>query len=86
MKNNNFDNYNNYLNIYAVYDSVADVFLQPYYMHDDKPAIRVFRDLQSDPESQLSKHPDDYELFVIGTYNYVTGVIFGTDPLRITNV
>jgi len=51
-------------------DSAADVYGVPMFMSSKGQAIRSFSDEVNrvDASNQLNKHPEDFELFYIGTY------------------
>lgn len=54
--------------IYAVRDVVAGSIIGMLQMFPhDAPAIRFFGDVLSMPDSQLGKHPADYELIELGS-------------------
>lgn len=62
------------LNIYVVYDRTADqlggVMLQAL----DAPAERAFMDAILDDKTNMSRHPDDYELLCIGSIQHDNSV------------
>lgn len=43
-------------------------------------AIRVFKDILSDPNTPEGKHPDDYDLYLLGTFDDSTGAITPQTP------
>lgn len=54
-------------NIYAVRDKVANAIVGTLWLLGaDAPAIRIFTDIASDPQSMLAKHPGDFELLCLG--------------------
>ena len=55
--------------IFAIYDSKAESFTNPVYLNSTGLAVRTFSDSVQDPESQFAKHPADYTLFELGTYD-----------------
>lgn len=57
------------LHILTVRDIVADVFGQPFYALSIGGAVRGFADAINGQDANLSKHPADYELFRLGTYD-----------------
>lgn len=56
------------LQIFSVYDAKAEAYLTPFFLHNEKLAIRVFTDCVNDPEHPWGKHPEDYILFHIGCF------------------
>lgn len=57
------------LNIFSIYDSKAEAYMQPFFMKTKGEAVRAFSDLVRDPQSMVSKHPEDYVLFEIGSFD-----------------
>lgn len=65
--------------VYAVYDSKVETYLPPFCQMTNAAAIREFSDRANTPNHQWQKHPEDYSLFCIGSFDDQTGVI---DPLQ----
>ncbi len=55
--------------IFTIYDSKAEAFLPPFFMHQKGMAIRAFTDSVNNEQSQISLHPADYNLFHIGEFD-----------------
>lgn len=55
--------------IFSIYDSKAENFNLPVYLQSSGLAIRTFSDSVQDPNSPFAKHPADYTLFELGTYD-----------------
>lgn len=57
--------------ILSVRDRTADAFGQPFYTASRGGAIRSFADEVNrlDPQNMLSKHPEDFDLFELGTFD-----------------
>lgn len=71
------------LKAYAIYDTAANAFLQPFYMQNDGMAIRGFSDaINGNPESQIYQHPDHYSLYYVGEWNDTSGYLTPHDPPR----
>lgn len=66
-------------NMYAIFDTKADMYNQPFMFTTNGQAIRAFSDLACDTNSFISKHPDDYRLYRIGTFDDATGLL---EPCR----
>lgn len=62
-------------NIYSVYDSKAEAYSLPFYMQHEAQAIRTFHDWANNPETPYYKHPEDFTLFHLGTYDEITATI-----------
>lgn len=53
--------------IYAIYDNVAKAIVGMLTMHKhEASAIRMYADIASMPDSQLNKHPQDFDLVRLG--------------------
>ena len=67
--------------------SVKDVkvgFLTPFEAINDGDAMRIFEEALKSPQSILSKHPKDMELWYVGTFDKTTGEYKETDKKYIT--
>lgn len=60
---------------FSVYDNKAMMFNAPFFMPHVGMAIRALTDLVNDPSTSISRHPADYTLIEIGTYDDETGVL-----------
>lgn len=61
------------VNMYAVYDKVAEIFMPAFSCENHAKAIQGFADATNDPRGVIIKHPSEYELYFLGTYNQRTG-------------
>jgi len=59
--------------VFAVYDSKAKYFRNPFIMRTKGEAIRAFTDIANDDASEISKHAEDFTLFHLGTFNEEKG-------------
>lgn len=61
----------------SVRDRVADTFGPPQFLPQVGVAIRMFRDEvnRAAPDNMLYKHPEDFDLFQLGTYEDSTGMV-----------
>lgn len=73
------------LNVYAVYDAKMQLFGIPFFQAKDNVAIRDFGDAVNDksPNNMWNKHPEDYSLFRIGTYENENGILLSELPLSL---
>ena len=55
--------------VFSIYDSKAQAYFPPFCLHNPQMAIRQFSDMVIDPESRISKHPEDYTLFQLGEWD-----------------
>lgn len=63
------------LHILAIRDRQLDAFISPFPMQSLGQGIRGFRDEVNNPQSDLHKHPEDYELYHIADFDQNTGTI-----------
>lgn len=75
MKLFNRENNNPTKLIYSVYDSKIKAYGQIFLQMSEGEALRSFTDIVNDPQSIFNKHPEDYTLFEIGTWDYTEGKI-----------
>jgi hypothetical protein len=68
------------LQLYAIYDTIADVFNKPFTAHNDADAIRAFT--QSFEQGNKA-NKEDYVLYSIGEYNDGNGEIKPNVPVKI---
>lgn len=61
--------------IFSVYDKKAAVFSTPFVSHGNATATRDFRSALNDPNSQICKFSDDYDLYLVGTWDEDSGSI-----------
>lgn len=59
--------------IYTIYDAKAKIFNKPFHQHNEEVALRTARTLLDDHSSDIAKHPSDFILYRLGTYDDDTG-------------
>ena len=59
---------------FSVYDSKAGFYMAPFFFQSTAEGIRAFFDAANDPQTAISKHPEDYTLFELGAFDDQTGV------------
>lgn len=57
--------------ICTIFDSKAEAFLPPMFFQSRGSAIRTFSDAVNGGDAQITKHPEDYTLFLLGTFSDV---------------
>lgn len=67
------------LKIFTIRDSKGEIFHPPFYCKTHGEAERTFRELAKDPNSLISKYPEDYDMYALGTYDNNTGKIAAID-------
>lgn len=63
------------INVFTVHDSKAQAYLPPFNLPTKEMAVRTFSDTVNDSKHPFGKHPADYTLFHIGTFDDDTGLI-----------
>lgn len=71
--------------VYSIYDEKALCYGLPFFQKTDGIAIRLFNDLVNDPDSSLYKHPSDYKLYRIGSFEELSALIEPVTPLFLAN-
>lgn len=72
------------LGIYAIRDAKTEAFSQPMFFVTKGVAIRAFADECENNQSNLHKHPEDFALFELGSYNDNSGEFVSlAQPLQI---
>lgn len=61
--------------VFSVYDSAARLFMEPFHAPTIESAIRSFRHTVNHGQNQISRFPEDYTLFHVGTFNQEDGQI-----------
>lgn len=55
--------------VFTVFDSKAEIYLQPFMFQTKGQAVRVFQDSANDENHQFNKHAEDFTLFELGEYD-----------------
>ncbi len=72
-------------NMYVVFDVKAGAYLQPWFLLRDAMAVRAFGDCCNDAEHNFGRHPEDFTLFVIGSFDDQKAVIDWHAPRSLGN-
>jgi len=67
-------------NLYSVYDLKAKSHCNPFVMDNDDCAIREFAIAANDTNSQIGRHPFDYCLYRIASFDYDSGLVVSLQP------
>lgn len=67
------------LKIFSVYDQKARAFLPPFFLPERAMAERVFTDCVNSDDHQFGRHPEDYTLIEIGTFDDKDGLLLPKD-------
>ena len=71
------------LNAYTIYDVASGIYMRPFFSQADGQAIRGFKDIATDADHEIGKHPEDYTLYRIGSFNDNTGKMEGEEPEKL---
>lgn len=71
--------------VLAVRDRAIDAFGQPFFTNSTGGAIRSFGDEinRADPNNQLNKHPEDFDLYLLGEWDDATGKFDTADASQV---
>jgi len=59
--------------VFTIYDEKSEAYLQPFFLDTVGQAKRAVTDCVNDENHQFCKHPADYTLFELGTFDDSTG-------------
>lgn len=66
----------------SVRDSAVDAFARPIFVPTTALAVRQFGDEFKNPDSQIKKHPGDFALFELGSFDEETGKFYNLETPR----
>lgn len=58
--------------IFAIYDTKAEIYVQFFPAINRAVAIRLFTERTLQPGNEINRHPEDYYLFEVATWNRLT--------------
>jgi len=70
------------LKAFSILDTKSDTFAPPFFFSTTGQAVRAFKDLVNDDRSTVHRHPSDYRLFCIGTFDDLTGELCKLDQVE----
>lgn len=68
------------LNVFAIHDAKAGFFQVPFYMPSVGQAVRALLDLCADGSNMIARHPGDFSLYHLGTFDDATGRFVPNEP------
>ena len=81
------------LKVYSVFDSKSGAFMQPFFARADGEAIRMVQNSMYDANSMLTRNPEDFALWHLGSFNDSDGALVPSarhmtdvSSLRVANV
>lgn len=69
------------LRIFALYDIKSGAHGTPFFMHHVGEAVRACIDLGQDAQTTVGRHPADFALHELGTFDTDTGLITPQQPV-----
>lgn len=74
------------MSMFSILDGKSGIYNQPFSAVSRGVALRMFTDLVNDPKSNIGRHPEDYTICEIGTYDDNTGLMEShTSPVPLGN-
>lgn len=55
--------------MYSIRDTKTEVFSNPWISHNNNTAMRTFSDAAHDPQTNIYKHPADFQLIKVGDWD-----------------
>ena len=72
--------------IFSIYDTKAEAYLPPFFVHQEALALRAFSDAVNTEGHQFNMHPGDYTLFNIGAWDdNDCKIITNKTPINLAN-
>lgn len=71
--------------LYSVFDSKGGFHLSPFPAANDAVAARQFGEFCTNPETPMNKHPEDYSLKAIGSFDDESGAVGPIDHRSIAH-
>lgn len=71
--------------MFSIFDVVAKIYSQPFFMPTTGQALRAFGDEVNNPQSTINKHPADFRLFKLGDFDDNSGVIVSKNAEFLAN-
>ncbi len=71
--------------VFGIFDTVSGVYDRPVVARSEGEMVRSFKDIASDADHPIGKHPEHFKLFRTGTYDDNTGVIEPEVPVCIAS-
>lgn len=63
------------LRVFSIRDSKIDAFMRPFFAQTTQEGMRIWEDSINQGDTGFSRHPEDYCLFELGTFDPYTGSI-----------
>lgn len=70
------------INAYSLYDRKTLVYHNPFFALTDSAASRIVADIVGDQNTSVGRHPGDYVLYRVGTYDDGLGLMLPETPIQ----
>ena len=71
--------------MFSIFDDKASIYSRPFYALTVGEAIRTFTDAINTPDSPYNRHPEDYTLYSVGTFNDQDAEVQDNTPNNLGN-
>lgn len=72
--------------MYSILDGKSGIYNQPFSAVSRGVCLRMFTDLSNDPKSMINRHPEDYTVVELGSFDDATGIFKSHDsPIPLGN-
>lgn len=71
--------------MYSIYDICTGMYEAPFLASNDQVAIRTVRDIVMFKDTMIKRHPEDYRLFYVGSYNKSLGMLIQDKQRMVCN-
>jgi len=68
------------IKMFSLYDSKAECFGPPFFIETTGQAVRALMDYVNNPETMVSRHPEDFVMYEIGEYDNQKGEVINKNP------
>lgn len=68
------------VNAYTLYDVKSLTYSNPFFAPTHGAAIRIVSDAARDMNTSIARHPADYVLYCVGSYDDQSGMLWKLDP------
>lgn len=64
----------------SIHDTKSQTWTQPAAFHNHAEALRAFTALANDGGTTFGRWPEDYSMYIVGTFNELDGTIIARPP------
>lgn len=69
--------------LFSIYDTKADRYFNPFTAEHNADALRQFQQVANDIQTQIGQFPEDFVLYVIGTFDTAIGQVSPIERLSL---